>query len=85
MSMHMRKNVLFLRKASGDAVAAVGGEVEIRPNNHKYTVNVYAKCTETEINKRTGITYYLSRPMTEAERLEADLYTGRGKDWEYAE
>lgn len=60
-----------------------GGEVEIRHNNYKYTVNIHPKCTETESNQRMGLTYYLSRPMTEAERLEADLYTGRGKDWDY--
>ena len=61
-----------------------GGLVEIRPNNYKYTVNVYLKETDHS-DSLPPVIYYLSRPMSEAERLEADLYTGRGKDWDYAQ
>lgn len=55
-----------------------GGNVEIRRNNFKYTVNVYVEAAKHEY-RGTETVYYLSRPMTEAERLEADLYTGRNK------
>ena len=55
-----------------------GGEFEIRQNNANYTVNVLLNSTRHEY-RGTETVYYLSRPMTEAERLEADLYTGRNK------
>lgn len=61
-----------------------GGDVEIRSNNRLYTVNVYVK--ELDFSDTVGNDlYYLSRPMSEAERLEADLYTGRGIEWDYIE
>ena len=53
-----------------------GGAVEIRRNNFKYTVNVFVDETKHEY-RGTETIYYLSRPMTEAERLEADIYTGK--------
>lgn len=55
-----------------------GGAVEIRSNNFNYTVNVYIEGTKHEY-RGTETIYYLSRPMTEVERLEADVYTGRNK------
>ena len=55
-----------------------GGAVEIRKNNFNYTVNVLVEEAKHEF-RGTEIIYYLSRPMTEAERIEADLYTGRNK------
>ena len=55
-----------------------GGCVDIRRNNFKYEVNVYVDCCKHEY-RGTETVYFLSRPMTEAERLEADLYTGRNK------
>lgn len=55
-----------------------GGAVEIRRNNLKYTVCVLIEGTRHEY-RGTETVYYLSRPMTDAERLEADLYTGRGR------
>ena len=55
-----------------------GGAIEFRRNNLKYTVNAFAEETKHEY-RGTETIYYLSRPMTEAERLEADLYTGRNK------
>lgn len=59
-----------------------GGRVDIRRNNMDYTVNIFLD--ETKFTHRgTEIVYFLSRPMTEAEKLEADLYTGRGRDWDY--
>lgn len=59
-----------------------GGCVGIRRNNYTYTVGIYVK--ETDFTGTVGNDlFFLSRPMTEAERLEADLYTGRGKDWDY--
>ena len=61
-----------------------GGNVEIRPNNVLYTVNVYVKGIDFSDTMGNDL-FYLSRPMSEAERLEADLYTGRGKEWDYAE
>ena len=63
-------------------IVRAGGCVEIQQNNYNYTVNVYAK--EVDFGNTPANDYYfLSRPMSEAERLEADLYTGRGKDWDY--
>lgn len=59
-----------------------GGCTEIRRNNAKYTVNIYVKETDFTHTPCKDL-FFLSRPMTEAERLEADLYTGRGKDWDY--
>lgn len=55
-----------------------GGSVEIRQNNFTYEVNVFVDCCRHDY-RGTEIVYYLSRPMSEAERLEADLYTGRNK------
>lgn len=55
-----------------------GGYVDIRPNNFRYEVNVFVECTR-HCFRGVDIVYFLSRPMTEAERLEADLYTGRNK------
>ena len=55
-----------------------GGAVEIRRNNLKYTVNVFVNETMHEY-RGTQTIYYLSRPMSEVERLEADLFTGRNK------
>lgn len=55
-----------------------GGNVDIRRNNATYEVNVYVKSCEIEY-RGTKTVYFLSRPMTDAERLEADLYTGRNK------
>lgn len=55
-----------------------GGEVDIRRNNRTYEVNVFVDCCRHEF-RGTETVYFLSRPMTEAERLEADLYTGRNK------
>lgn len=66
------------------AIVRGGGHVEIGRNNMKYTVNIYVdKLDFTNTIGRDR--FFLSRPMTEAERLEADLYTGRGKDWVEAE
>lgn len=59
-----------------------GGQVDIRRNNMDYTVNIFLG--EAKFTFRgTETVYFLSREMTDAEKLEADLYTGRGKDWEY--
>lgn len=55
-----------------------GGNVDIRRNNATYEVNVFVEGCRHEY-RGTEIDYFLSRPMTEAERLEADLYTGRNK------
>ena len=55
-----------------------GGAVKIRRNYFKYTVNAFVEETKHEF-RGTETVYYLSRPMTEAERLESDLYTGRNK------
>lgn len=58
-----------------------GGQVDIRRNNADYTVNVFLD--EAKFTFRgTETVYFLSRPMTEAEILEADLYTGRNKNAE---
>lgn len=64
------------------SITRTGGAVEIRQNNYNYTVNVYLKETDHR-DSCAPVVYYLSRPMNEAERLEADLFTGRGKDWDY--
>ena len=55
-----------------------GGNVDIRPDNFRYEVNVFVECTKHNF-RGAEIIYFLSRPMSEAERLEADLYTGRNK------
>lgn len=55
-----------------------GGQVDIRRNNFDYTVNVFLDEARFE-HRGTRMVYFLSRPMTEAEILEADLYTGRNK------
>lgn len=55
-----------------------GGKVEVRRNNLTYEVNVFVDCFRKEF-RGTETVYYLSRPMTEQERLEADLYTGRNR------
>lgn len=58
--------------------AREGGSVEIRRNNFDYTVNVFVKASWKGFGGPT-MTYFLSRPMTEAEIVEANLYTG---NWE---
>lgn len=58
--------------------ARFGESVEIRKNNANYTVNVFVEASWQEV-RGTQLTWYLSRPMTEAEVLEANLYTG---NWE---
>ena len=55
-----------------------GGHVDIRRNNFTYEVRVLCD----ELSHRHGWHYALVRPMTDAERLEADLYTGRGVSWD---
>lgn len=55
-----------------------GGTVNIARNNIKYEVNVFVEGCKHEF-RGTEIEYFLSRNMTEAEQLEADLYTGRNK------
>lgn len=55
-----------------------GGSVDISRNNFEYRVNVIANELRHSF-RGTECLYYLSRPMTEAEKLEADLYTGRNK------
>lgn len=55
-----------------------GGFVDIQRNNFSHTVNVFLEEAKFEY-RGTKTVYFLSRPMTEAEILEADLYTGRNK------
>ena len=55
-----------------------GGAVDIQRNNATYEVYVLVDSCRHEY-RGTETLYFLSRPMTEAERLEADLYTGRNK------
>lgn len=59
-------------------IIKTGGSVDIRRNNFNYEVNIFADCCKHEFKGRE-ITYFLSRPMNEAEQLEADLYTGMNK------
>ena len=59
-----------------------GGDVEIVRNDVTYTVSAYISgldFSQTPSHDK----YFISRPMTDAERVEADLLTGRGKTWEY--
>lgn len=49
-----------------DVIHGHGGEFEIRRNYANYTVNVFLDNARHEY-RGTEITYYLSRPMTEAE------------------
>lgn len=58
--------------------AREGGSVEIRRNNFNYTVNVFIDVSWQTLCG-APLVFYLSRPMTEVERLEADLFTGRNK------
>ena len=57
-----------------------GRSVEIRRNNFRHTVEVTVRVADID-NPAGGpkIYYYLSRPMTEAEVLEANQFTGK---WE---
>lgn len=58
-----------------------GKNISHQRNYHTYTVNIYTE--DLDFTKTPGRDlFFLSRPMTEAERFEADLITGRGKDWE---
>lgn len=57
-----------------------GDRIDIEPSDFNHTVNVYVE----NFNFRgTRTLYYITRPMTEAEAIEADIRTGRGKDWDY--
>ena len=58
--------------------ACEGGSVEIRKNNSDHTVNVFVEASWQEF-RGTAMTYFLSRPMTAVEIVEANLYTG---NWE---
>ena len=59
-----------------------GGNVRVQRNEVTYTVEIYAE--DLDFTQTPGKDlFFLSRPMTEAERLEADLITGRGKDWDF--
>lgn len=59
-----------------------GDSIEIVPNDCTHTVSVFVENLNIE---KAKVRYYLTRPMTEAEALEADIRTGRGKDWDYIE
>lgn len=59
--------------------AREGGGVEIRKNNANHTVNVFIDVS-WETLCGTQLVWYLSRPMTEAEIVEANLYTGNWND-----
>ena len=58
-----------------------GKNISHQRNYYTYTVNIYVE--DLDFTNTPGRDhFFLSRPMTEAERFEADLITGRGKDWE---
>lgn len=59
-----------------------GNEVKIVRNDVTYTVSAYISAFDFS-QTPTHDTFFISRPMTDAERVEADLITGRGKTWEY--
>ena len=57
-----------------------GGKVTFVRNDYTYVVNAYVDCA----NNCHGNTYFISRPMTETEKFEADVRTRRGIEWDWA-
>ena len=59
-----------------------GGRIDIQRNEINYTVKVFVEALN--FGER-HMRYFLVRPMTEAERFETDIESGRGKDWDVVE
>lgn len=62
-----------------------GGKVTFVRNDYTYVVNVYVECAANTANANSafGFEYFISRPMTEKEKFEADVRTRRGIEWDW--